>query len=214
MTVSRRFLLLAVLVVVIVTSIAVFNLSKPAGAVTLSGADEVTFRWSGQTEGETITIDPKSTRAVGDFAIPSFNRFSMARGIDEALTRLGSVPMLPTLLPEDLIYADVYVGPDVIIAYSYTSTKDFTFSDMGIEISPAPKKVPTPEEIRVYLKPPLQLVQVGKIWVILNPEANIRGERGFYACFCNENLYYQVSAKPPLTAEGLMKIIESMETPN
>lgn len=211
--VSRRFLLPALLIVAIGASLLVFNLFKSAGTITFNRVDTITFQWSGQAEGETVTINPNWPAIVGGLDIPSFNRFSLTGGVDEAAKKLGSVPMLPTLLPEGMTYADVYVGPVVIIAYSYRSTEDYTFADMGIEISHAPYNVPTPEQIKSNLMPPLQLIQIGDMSIILNPKANVRDETVVYACFCYGDLYYQVGAKPPLTGEDLIKIIGSMKIP-
>jgi len=98
---------------VTLTMIAVQTLFKPAtvtvqNSTTLCKADLTNFDWSGQNEGETVLVkDPSSSFMY----TPPFNRFSLTRGIDEATRRLGGrIPELPTLLPEGIKFADVYVG--------------------------------------------------------------------------------------------------------
>jgi len=212
---SKRFLLLPLLIVVVVASSVAYNFSKPAGGTKFSKVDTASFHWSGQKEGETIEIEPDWSASVAAPYVPPFERFSLARGIDEAIKRLnGKGPLLPTLLPEGIKYADVYVGPDVIICYSYGGAEDYRSGNMGIEISPGPRRVPTPEELKPYLYPDQKLIQIGDKWVVITDEAHDweRGELYILATFYCDNLRYSVWARPPLTSQDVIKVIENMKT--
>jgi len=212
---SKRFLLLTLLIVVVAVLALSSNIFS-AHDIRLVNVDATSLQWSGQNEGELVESRPSPLRdgLIGGLE-SSFNRFSLAVGVNKALERLGRVPLLPTLLPEGMKYADVYVGPDVVVTYGYEPGQDIHSGEIGIEISPGPYRVPTPEELRTYLSPEYQLIQIGDKWVEITDRAisGWNGERFNYANFVYDGLDYGIGARYPLTTQDLIKIIESMKTP-
>lgn len=112
--------LLMVLAVAILTAFLAYSLFKHAENGMFKSVDLISFCWSGQNEGETIAIESTGSNWT-EMATPPFYRFSLARGIEGAAKRLHNVPLIPTLLPEGIRYADVYVGPNVTITQPKTS---------------------------------------------------------------------------------------------
>lgn len=219
MVVIKRLLLPALLLVVVVASSAYYFYKSPgevAANVTYCRVDIASFNWSGQNEGETVKVNPDFPPGVIGFFMPPFNRFSLVRGIDEAAKRLGGgVPLLPTLLPEGMNYADVYVGPVVHICFSYAPAQDQRFADIVIEIS-CTSHPSSLEELKgvVSSLPELKLIQVEDIWVIFHEnEQSYQGAVYDSGRFDHNGLYYQMSARHPLTMQDLIKIIGSMKTP-
>lgn len=213
---SKRLLFVFLLIVLV--ALSAYNFYKPAGP--RSKIDVDSFDWSGAYEGEIVEVEKPDwpTSVIGP-VIPLFRRFSLARGIDEVIQRYHQSPLLPAWLPEGIRYADVYIGPVVIICYSDREVKDFRFANITIEISPASYREPTPDEFGKFLTPEENLIQIGDIWVVLTEKAHFgypEVEEVFgpspHAYFTLNGLYYQVGVKSPLTSQDLIKIIENMTT--
>lgn len=224
MIIRKRFLLLALLLVAVV-ALSVYSFSKPVNITSSNTTSSNTkfaivnmdsFNWSGQNEGETIVPESHSSSPYPEPAYPPFSRFSLIRGINEAPKRLGSVPMLPTLLPEGMNYADVYIGPTVDICFSYKATQDPRFADIVIEISRT-GYVPSTEQRKNSAStfPGFKLIQVGDTCVVINENAHDwdQGTTYILADFFYNNLHYVFSARPPLTTQDVIIMIESMIPP-
>jgi len=216
----KRFLYLAIVLAALGVLSAAHNFSQPAGQAVerptvFNAVDVRSLHWSGQHEGEALVIQSGNS-PFATFMPPTFNRFSLAKGVDEAARRLGGrVPLLPTLLPKGLNYADVYVGPDVIICYTYEAAADYRLSEVGVEVSKAPSRVPTPEERRRCLQPDQELIQISDIWVTITDNAHSGWNRETIVCasFHYKDPSYIVGGKSPLTKQDIIRIIESMKTP-
>jgi hypothetical protein len=170
-TSSKRLLFLPLLLTMVFALSSVFTLFRPATSIAFTKTDTMSFLWSGKTEGETIVAvsdEPSSTLTP---PAPSFSRFPLDTGINEARKSFGSF-LLPALLPQNMRYADVYLGPVVIVVYGETRSEDYRSGMIGIEIAPGPYREPSVEELRQYLLPGLKLIQIGDIWVTLNDQAH------------------------------------------
>lgn len=171
--------------------------------------------WSGQNEGETVSVVPHYQQSVGGIFVPPFSRYSLSEGIAEA-RKQGMVPLVPTLLPVGMVYADVYIGPTVDVCFSYNKTEDPSYADLVIEMHGV-STVPSIDDIKKNLWQGAQLFQVGDKWVEIlndyyhNPDTGFSWATGefFYG-----NVHYIVSAKYPLTNQDLTTIIGSMKTPS
>lgn len=210
--------LLFVFLLVVLVALSAYHFYKPAG--TPSKIDVHNFDWSGEYEGEIVEVKKSDwpTSVIGP-VIPPFRRFSLAKGIDEVIQRYQQAPLLPTWLPEGMRYADVYIGPVVIICYSDREVEDFRFANITIEISPSSYRVPSPEDLNRTLRHGEKLIQVGNIWVELVEKAHFgypEVEEAFgpspLAWFSKDGIYYMVGVKSPLTPQDLIKIIENMTT--
>ena len=178
------------------------------------------FYWSGENEGEMVEVR-SSSPTQGSPPIPPFNRFSLARGIDEVTNRYKKTPLLPTRLPREMKFADVYIGPDVIICFSDRAVTDFRWANISIEISPSSAASATysPEQLRKALEETNgTLIQIGDIWVSMIERAHSgfpEVDEAFgpfpLAWFWKDGLYYVMGVTPPLTPQDLTKIIESMK---
>lgn len=187
--------------------------SLPRGTtpdITLRNTDVHSLAWSGEYEGEVVEVKYTGP-GIGPMT-PPFNRFSLARGIEEFKRIFGRPPLLPTLLPENIKYVDVYIGGSVvIISFNDKEAESFEESKISIEISYNPKP-PSPDDLRKCLKEPDEkLLQIGDMWVWLKEKA--WGQIPF-ALFFKDDLYYTIAAWPPITAQDLIKIIESMKPPH
>ena len=212
--------LLLALVVIMVVSFCAYYFYKPAyiaaAEAKLTAVDGRRFDWSGHSEGETVRIQPSWSASTHGVAYPPFERYSLTIGINEAAARLGRAPVLPTLLPEGMNYADVYVGPTVDICFSYSEAQDPRLSDIVIEISRA-THVPSLEERRdmVSRLPRIQLIQVGDMWVeFLQAYDASQQTTWTHAQFYDGNLDYWMSFRSPLATQDAITIIRSMEIPH
>jgi hypothetical protein len=215
----KKPLRLLIIGILVITSalIALKVLSEPAmlavqSSTKLRNVDLADFRWSGQNEGETVLVkDPPESLMY----TPPFKRFSLCRGIDEAAKRLGgAIPEVPTILPEGIGFADVYVGPDVMISYSYHGAENFRTDNITIEISRAPSRIPTVEERRLSLLPTEELVLAGDKWALITGRAfGCNGQLIVSATFFHGNLTYAIGAEPQLTKQDVISMIESMRIP-
>lgn len=216
---GRRFLALtAILFAIVVISSWLYFCKPPEKSGVKFGAVDVTaFQWSGQIEGETVSMRTESSGSVRGMYVPSFSRYSLAVGLVEAAKKLGGTPLLPTLLPDGMTCSDVYIGPVVDICFSYDKTKGPSSSDIVIEIS-RPAGIPTLEEQNhaVSNLTGLRLIQTGDIWVTISDTYYHDPGTGVSwapAYFFHDSFYYIMNAKYPLTNQDLTTIIGSMRTP-
>ena len=181
------------------------------------------FMYSGREEGEVVQVNPELNTTATVPPIPPFQRYSLGKGIEEAIRVFGKAPLLPKWLPESMKYAEVYIGPVVLICFSDRVVSDFTFDNISIEVT-GDTNPPSVEELkkeelswRTYGWN-LKLIQVGDIWITFSEKASLGpyGDEIFgpspLAIFWTGNLYYIMSAGSPLTPQDLIKIIESMTT--
>ncbi|MEM2912853.1 MAG: hypothetical protein QXR06_00765 [Candidatus Bathyarchaeia archaeon] len=170
------------------------------------------FEYGGSADGETIRIREDASTPTPPY--PPFVRYSLATGINVILDECGRIPLLlPTWLPEGMKYADVYIGPVIIITFSYEKVEDFRFAEFGIHI----KRVrsggleelnETVEYARKRGENDIELMKIGEIWAVVVRRANMAW---IMAWFFKDDYYYIVSVKAPLTFQDLIKIIESMK---
>jgi len=213
--VSKRFLAIVLLVMIVAIAgfLVYIHLSSPSIRL---NATLSRLKYGGAKEGETIEVRPRFKGA--GIVIPPFKRYSLQRGLEEIAKKYRAVPKLPNWLPEGMAYAEVYIGPTDIICFSDRKIENFLFANISFEIKYG---VPQPrlEDIKKTIDPNRKrLIQVRDIWVVLIPEAHsgyLDVEEAFdpspFAYFWDDDFYYMVSARSPLTAQDLIKIIESME---
>lgn len=210
------FLILFISVVVVI--LIAF---KPANSVNIDVGD---FKYGGGEEGEVVQPVHLTDILAPIPPYPPFNRYSLDRGVEEAVKTLGKAPMLPEWLPEGMRYAEVYTGPPVvIICFSDRAIKDFRYANVSIEVSvdnnpPSLETLRTLEESWREQGSDHKLVQVGDLWIVLCEKASPGPDRAKIfgpspsplAWFWKDNLYYIVGVGQPLTTQDLLKIIESM----
>ncbi len=99
-----------------------------------------------------------------------------------------------------------------MISYSYDGAENFRDDDITIEIVSAPSRVPTNEELRLSLHPYQELVQVADKWIVITDKAfgSNEGELIVVASFVHNGLSYGIGARPPLTKQDVILMIESM----
>ncbi|MEM1582073.1 MAG: hypothetical protein QXK89_06145 [Candidatus Bathyarchaeia archaeon] len=122
-------LILVVLLIVPLTLLQLYSypISEPLELSNLS--------WSGSVEGETVIPVVKKL----NFGLwhcppyPPFKRYSLVKGIDEIRTGWCEEPYLPTWLPRDIRYADVYIASVAIIAFGDIETEDFRYAKVVIQ---------------------------------------------------------------------------------
>jgi hypothetical protein len=227
-TIRRRNLQVLVLLSAIFVASAYF-LYKPTGTqpiredlpsiTSLVQTDTRSLGWSGEHEGELVEVTAPETGSGFRPPYPPFARYSFAAGIDEGTKRFGKSPLLPALLPKATRYADVYVGPVVMISYSYEKARDFRDSAINIQVTVGPRQVPTREEEEQALNSDLtsgeRLIDVGNTWIATFEKAqgdNI-GETVRLAFFFHGGLYYIVRAEPNLAMQDFIGVLESMLAP-
>jgi len=218
----RRHILIVVALILII--VVIFSLLYfPSKHETLS---LLKLSWSGRVEGEIVTLVVRKL----NFGIeslpgyPPFERFSLVRGIEEIRSRWCEEPYLPTWLPEDIRYADVYIHSIAIIAFGDREMESFLYSKVTIQfVGPRLEPKERRENIEEYkrtvegpgaLGSIRKAIKVGDIWVDLAINAPVPAgpyERCHFALFWIEGNYYIVTVKPPLTPEDLLKIIRSMK---
>jgi hypothetical protein len=218
--VSKRPLLLGVLVIVVVV-LSLFFFYNPfnntASRTSFSQVDFSALHWSGQNEGETVNRQTENSSSVRGMYIPPFSRYSLSTGLEEAAKLLGGKPLIPTRLPDGMIYSDVYIGPVVEICFSYNKSQNPLFSNVIIEIS-RPLTIPSLEEQKSNKSnlTGVRTVQAGDTWVSIQDKYYNDSEIGASwtpGYFYYGSLYYAMNVKYPLTNQDLTTIIGSMKTP-
>lgn len=205
------------LVAVMIFSWFYFYHSPEQSNIKFSAVDVTAFQWSGQIEGETVNRQAQNSSSVRGMYIPPFSRYSLSTGLEEAAKLLGGKPSIPTRLPDGMIYSDVYIGPVVDICFSYNESQDPLFSNVIIEIS-RPLTIPSLEEQKSNKSnlTGVRTVQAGDIWVSIQDKYYNDSEIGASwtpGYFYDENFYYAMNVKYPLTNQDLTTIIASMRTP-
>ncbi|MBS7634272.1 hypothetical protein KEJ34_02070 [Candidatus Bathyarchaeota archaeon] len=212
------FVLLGI-IVPIVLSVALS--SKPVSEISFRIGNRYyyEFKYSGNAEGEIIEARVKTP--PGYFGsvppLPPFKRYSLVTGIDLIVKQWKMSLLLPTWLPEGMKYADVYIGPVIIITFSYEKTEDFMGGEFGIQIKMG-NPPGTLDELNKTVEPSkregdkyIELMKMGDIWAVV---AKKRPNTSFIMAwfFYKGEYYYIVDVKsPPLTLQDLVKIIESMK---
>jgi len=218
MLMLRKRWLLPLISIVLAVVVSAFYFSSSGNPVvsktTFTNVNRNNLLWSGQNEGETVRVVPNHQQSVGGIFIPPFNRYSLSEGVAQA-ERQGIVPLVPTLLPEGMVYADVYIGPTVDVCFSYKKANDPSYADFVIEMHGVPT-VPSINDLKDHPSPGTQVFQAGDKWVEIFNDYYHDQETGLWAIgkFFHGNVQYMVSAKYPLTNQDLIIIIGNMKTPS
>lgn len=222
----RRRILIFMMLILIVLLIVPLTLLQLYSYPTSEPLELSNLSWSGSVEGETVIPVVKKL----NFGLqhcppyPPFKRYSLVKGIDEIRTGWCEEPYLPTWLPRDIRYADVYIASVAIIAFGDIEMEDFRYAKVVIQfVGPTLEPGVRRESIEDYrrmvegsgdLGSVKKVIRVGDIWVDLAIDAPVPEgpyERCHFASFWIEGNYYIVTVNPPLTPEDLLKIIESMK---
>jgi hypothetical protein len=205
-------MLLALFLLAVITLATINNLNRPVNSDSerqpLVSINTDKLLWSGQEEGETVAI----TQNVVPTS-PS-KRYSLDVGLSESSKLLnGSVPLLPTLLPENTKYADVYVGPVVIIAYSSDPAADFRSSIIRFAVTLNNRGTPTTEQLNAIMRTGDELFRYGDIFGFVDPNATTGWNDGkvVIATFYIGNLHYIMTASPPVAKDDVLSVIQSMK---
>lgn len=168
-----------------------------------------TLLWSGQKEGEKVTL----LQSEGPHVPYPFTRYSLEQGLNVTLNKLkGTVPLLPTLLPANIAYADVYIGPVVIIAWSSNAAADYRSSIIRVEITLNKRATPTDEQLNTTMLPGDELFRMSDTFGFIDEDARTGwGDSAVIASFYNGNLHYVMTASPPVTKQDLLNVIQSMK---
>jgi len=219
------FILLAIIV-----PMAIVLSFKPTTQVKYKIGD-FEFEYGGDIEGETIEIkklgSPEKPTTATSPPYPPFKRYSLTSGIQAVLNEYGEVPLLPTWFPEEMKFADVYMGPVTIISFSDRKVSDFRFANITIQVKLYPNP-PSLDELNKSVEygkqqgnNDLNLVQIGDTWVVLSEKAGLGDpevEAMFgpspLAWFFKDNYYYIICVKSPLTPQDMIKILESLKPAN
>lgn len=193
------------------------------------------FLYDGETEGEkvqiTIQTDENAFVTQRGIAFPPFTRFSLSKGLMEVAKGYGKILSLPKWISEGMVYADVYIGPVIIITFSDKKTEDFRSAEISIEaaIFGNPPNEATIEREYEDMKQHaadnnsitirdssgnIDIVTLNTTTPMFFDVGNIHVTlvEGYppIAYFWKNSVYYIVSAKPPLTSQDLMEIVKSM----
>lgn len=181
------------------------------------------FQYGGSKEGEKVEISgsayPSSVSAPG--ITYGGERYSLPTGVEKVMQAWRRVLMLPTWLPGNLTYADVYIGSTVIIAYSDRRLPDWRFTSVSMELVLDPNP-PSLDELREVIgnDTTTRLVEVGDLgWVVIGEkrysgwiEEEALGPRALtLSTFWKDGIAYHIGVLNPLTPEDLLKVLESMK---
>ncbi|MBS7635091.1 hypothetical protein KEJ34_06345 [Candidatus Bathyarchaeota archaeon] len=212
----RKYGVFILLGIIVPVAINIILLSEPVNKINfrIGNYYYYEFKYGGSADGETIIIreeapsDPEHPISIPPY--PPFVRYSLATGINVILDECGRIPLLlPTWLPEGMKYADVYIGPVIIIIFSYEKVEDFRFAEFGIQIKRVRSRGleelnKTVEYARKEGDNDIELMKIGEIWAVVVGRVNM-------AWFFKDDYYYIVGVKAPLTLQDMIKIIESLK---
>lgn len=221
---KRRKLGISIVLFAVIAA-AVALVYRPSASIDLSRIGD--SEYGGEEEGEVVQILTRRIEGVEMSAgppYPSFERYSLDRGVREILRVYGRAPPLPTWLPEGMMYSEVYMGPVAIICFSAGKVSDFRFANVTIQVAWDPH-LETLDDLRRAEESwkqqgwdDLKLVQIGETWVVMHeraslgdPEAEAMFGRSPVAWFWKDGFYCVVCVKSPLTPQDLTNIIEAME---
>ncbi|MGQ9597355.1 MAG: hypothetical protein ACUVQY_03435 [Thermoproteota archaeon] len=161
-----------------------------------------------------------------DFAGPvPIEKIAEKLTLDQLATRLKEINAsisLPTWMPGSLKLTMIYYKlPVMVLVYSDSGVTDYRYANVTIETSLWYYNPPTKEELEeVTSKSGGKVANVKGNWVLLMenvrkgfPELKPPYNTGTIADFVyNDKHSYLIGVLPPLTAQDLIRIIESMQT--
>ena len=168
---------------------------------------------------------------VGGIVIPLFRRFSLEDGIKIMELLTGKKPMIPKWIPKSLRYSAAFL-PDspglpralVIVCYDDKPISHFYGKEMiqvSIEIATHHGRVPGSEDLKRLVEKeqksgkPAELLKIGEIYVYICKKARDLAPNGNViripmTIFWDDTYCYTMCVRPPLTAEDLIRVVESM----